>query len=200
MGFIAKNNGGGEFKRIPPGSYIARCYLLVDMGEQLQNGQYGQSVQHKIRLGWEVFGEDENGEPLTVEYEGVQRQMTIGKNYTLSLNEKAGLRKDLTSWRGRDFTPEELEGFDITNILNVYCMLNITTSEKDGKTYTNISAITPLPSALKANKPQPDHAVVKFNLDEPDWAVFEALPEWLSDIIKKSPQYAELASIPRDGF
>lgn len=200
MGFIAKDKGNADFKRIPPGSYIARCYLLVDMGEQLSDGKFGQSVQHKIRLGWEVFGEDETGAPLTVEYEGVQRQMTIGKTYTLSLNEKAGLRKDLTSWRGRDFSPEELEGFDITNILNVYCMLNITTSEKDGKTYTNISAITPLPSALKNAKPAPDHEVVTFNLDEPDWATFEALPEWLSENIKKSPQYAELASMPREGF
>lgn len=200
MGFIAKNKGNADFKRIPPGSYIARCYLLVDMGEQLSEGKFGQTIQHKIRLGWEVFGEDEEGAPLTVEYEGVQRAMTIGKTYTLSLNEKAGLRKDLTSWRGRDFSAEELEGFDITNILNVYCMLNITTSEKDGKTYTNISAITPLPSALKNSKPQPDHEVVTFNLDEPDWQVFEALPEWLSDTIKKSPQYAELASMPREGF
>jgi hypothetical protein len=200
MGFIAKDKGNADFKRIPPGSYIARCYLLVDMGEQLSDGKFGQSVQHKIRLGWEVFGEDDTGAPLTVDYEGVQRQMTIGKTYTLSLNEKAGLRKDLTSWRGRDFSPEELAGFDITNILNVYCMLNITTSEKDGKTYTNISAITPLPSALKNAKPQPDHEVVTFNLDEPDWATFEALPEWLSDTIKKSPQYAELASMPCEGF
>jgi hypothetical protein len=128
MGFIAKDKGNADFKRIPVGSHVARCYLLVDMGEQLQDGKYGQTVQHKIRLGWEVFGEDETGEPLTVEYEGVQRQMTIGKTYTLSLNEKAGLRKDLTSWRGRDFSPEELVGFDITNILNIYCMLNITTS------------------------------------------------------------------------
>ena len=200
MGFIAKDKGNADFKRIPPGSYIARCYLLVDMGEQLSDGKFGQSVQHKIRLGWEVFGEDETGAPLTVEYEGVQRQMTIGKTYTLSLNEKAGLRKDLTSWRGRDFSPEELEGFDITNILNVYCMLNITTSEKDGKTYTNISAITPLPSALKNAKPAPDHEVMTFNLDEPDWSTFENLPEWLSDTIKKSPQYAELAAMPREGF
>jgi hypothetical protein len=200
MGFIAKDNGGGDFKRIPPGSYIARCYLLVDMGEQLSDGKYGQSVQHKIRLGWEVFGEEEDGTPLTVEINGQMRQMTIGKTYTLSLSEKAGLRKDLVSWRGRDFTAEELEGFDITNILNVYCMLNITTSEKDGKTYTNISAITPLPSALKNAKPAPDHEPVMFNLDEPDWQVFEALPEWLSDTIKKSPQYAELAEMPREGF
>lgn len=200
MGFIAKDKGNGDFKRIPVGSHVARCYLLVDMGEQLSDGKFGQSVQHKIRLGWEVFGEDETGAPLTVEIDGVQRQMTIGKTYTLSLNEKAGLRKDLISWRGRDFSAEELEGFDITNILNVYCMLNITTSEKDGKTYTNISAITPLPSSMKNLKPQPDHDVVTFNLDEPDWQVFEALPDWLSDTIKKSPQYAELAAMPREGF
>lgn len=200
MGFIAKDNGGGDFKRIPAGSYIARCYLLVDLGEQLSDGKYGQTVQHKIRLGWEVFGEEDDGTPLTVEINGQMRQMTIGKTYTLSLSEKAGLRKDLISWRGRDFTAEELAGFDITNILNAYCMLNITTSEKDGKTYTNISAITPLPSALRANKPEADHAPIVFNLDDPDWEVFDALPEWLNETIKKSPQYAELAALPKGGF
>jgi hypothetical protein len=194
MGFIAKDSGGQDFKRIPAGSYIARCYLLVDMGEQMTNGQYGEKIQHKIRFAWEVFGEEDDGTPLTIEVDGQMKPMTIGKTYTLSLSEKAGLRKDLASWRGRDFNPEELAGFDISDVINAYCMLNITTSEKDGKKYTNIAAITPLPKEFKNMKPEACHAPVVFNLDDADWDTFETLPDWLKDSIKTSPQYAEAAS------
>lgn len=195
MAFIVKDNGGKDFKKIPPGTYVARCFQLVDLGEQLQDGKYGASVQHKVRIQWEVFGEDEEGQPLAIEIDGQLVPMTIGKTYTMSISEKAGLRKDLVSWRGKEFTPEELEGFDITNILGAYCMLSIIHTEKDGKTYTNISAITPLPSAFKANKPEPHHENVIFQLDEPSMEVFKALPEWMRETIQKSPQYAEWASV-----
>ena len=195
MAFIVKDNGGKDFKKIPPGTYVARCFQLIDLGEQLQDGKYGASVQRKARIQWEVFGEDEEGQPLTVEIDGNHIPMTIGKTYTFSISEKAGLRKDLVSWRGREFTPEELQGFDITNILGAYCMLSIIHTEKDGKTYTNISAITPLPSAFKSAKPEPFHENVIFTFDEPDMAVFKELPDWMKETMQKSPQYAEWASM-----
>ena len=194
MAFIVKDNGGKDFKKIPPGTYVARCFQLVDLGDQLQDGKYGASVQRKARIQWEVFGEDDEGQPLTVEIDGNHAPMTIGKTYTFSISEKAGLRKDLVSWRGREFTPEELAGFDITNILGAYCMLSIIHTDKDGKTYTNISAIIPLPSAFKANKPEGHHEEIIFNLDEPEQSVFNKLPDWMKETIQKSPQYAEWAS------
>ena len=49
----------------------------------------------------------------------------IAKEYTVSLNEKANLRKDLESWRGKEIQPTELEGFDMTNLLGVQCTLQI---------------------------------------------------------------------------
>lgn len=199
MGFIAKDSGGQDFKKIPPGSYIARCYLLVDMGDQLTNGQYGEKIQYKIRLAWEVFGEEDDGTPLTVDVDGVIKPMTIGKTYTLSLSKKAGLRADLASWRGRDFTDQELGGFDISDVLGAYCMLSVTTSEKDGKKYTNISAVTPLPKEFKNMKPEPVHELVKFSLDEPDWDIYDDLPEWLRETIAKSPQFAEQKAMDK-GF
>ena len=61
MAFIAKDSGGGDFKRVPPGAYIGRCYSLIDLGTQLSSGQYGEKMQHKIRIAWELFGEDEQG-------------------------------------------------------------------------------------------------------------------------------------------
>ena len=190
MGFIASDSGnGGNFKRVPPGVYIGRCYSIIDLGTQTSNGQYGEKHQHKIRVAWELFGEDENGQPLTIDVDGKEMPMTISKSYTVSLHEKAGLRKDLSAWRGRDFTDEEAKAFDVSKLIGAYCMVNVTTSENNGKTYSNVGGLTPLPSALKNAKPAPVHGHVLFNLDEPNMAVFATFHEKLQEVIKSSPEW-----------
>ena len=194
MGFIASDSGnGGNFKRVPAGVYIGRCYSLVDLGTQTTNGQYGEKHQHKIRVAWELFGEDENGQPLTIDVDGKEMPMTISKSYTVSLNEKAGLRKDLSAWRGRDFTDEEAKAFDVSKLIGAYCMVNVTTSENNGKTYSNVGGLTPLPSALKNAKPAPVHGHVLFNLDEPNMAVFATFHEKLQEVIKSSPEWKAIS-------
>ena len=190
MGFIASDNGGGDFKKVPQGVHMARCYSLIDLGTQLTHGQYGDREQHKIRIAWELFGEDDDGKPMTVERDGNVMPMTISKSYTLSLSEKSNLRKDLQSWRGRAFTDEEAKGFDISKLLGVYCMINVTHSETNGKTYANVASITPIPSALKNAKPDPIHKNVVFDLDNPDWTLFDSFHDKLKDAIKSSPEYA----------
>lgn len=193
MAFIASDSGGGNFKRVPPGAYIGRCYLLVDLGTQLTTGQYGEKLQHKIRIGWELFGEDENGEPLTIDVDGKMMPLTITKGYTVSLHEKAGLRRDLASWRGRDFTDDEAKGFDVSKLVGAWCMVNCTISESNGKTYTNVAGLTPLPGALKNAKPAPVHENVMFDLDKPDISVFNGFHEKLQEAIKRSPEWVKYA-------
>ena len=191
MGFIAKDSGdGGNFKRVPAGVHIGRCYSLIDLGTQLSSGQYGEKMQHKIRIGWELFGEDENGGPLTTLIEGREMPLTISKSYTVSLHEKAGLRKDLAAWRGRDFTDEEAKAFDVSKLLGAYCMVNVTTSESNGKIYSNVSGLTPIPAALKNSKPAAVHESITFDLDEPDMKVFNTFHEKLQEAIKRSPEWA----------
>lgn len=196
MGFIAKDAGGGSFKRVPAGAYIGRCYSLIDLGTQLSSGQFGEKMQHKLRIGWELFGEDEQGNPLTVDVDGKEMPMTISKSYTVSLHEKAALRKDLAAWRGRDFTDEEAKAFDVSKLVGAYCMVNVTTSETNGKTYSNVAGLTPLPGALKNAKPAPVHESVIFNLDEPDMVVFSTFHEKLQEAIKRSPEWAQLGKEP----
>ena len=190
MAFIAKDSGGGDFKKVPPGAYIGRCYSLIDLGTQLSSGQYGEKMQHKIRIGWELFGEDEQGNPLTVTVDGREMPMTISKSYTVSLHEKAGLRKDLAAWRGRDFTEEEAKAFDVSKLLGAYCMVNVTTSENNGKTYSNVAGLTPLPGALKNAKPAGVHTNQVFDLDNPDMKLFATFHEKLQEAIKRSPEWA----------
>ena len=189
MAFIASDSGGSNFKRVPSGAFIGRCYSLIDLGTQHTDGQYGPKDQHKIQIGWELFGEDDDGNPLTVEFDGRTMPMTIKKSYTVSLHEKSGLRRDLASWRGRDFTDEEAKAFDISKLLGAYCMVNVTTSENNGKTYSNVAGLTKLPTALKDSKPSPVHGNILFDLDNPDMALFEGFHEKLQEAIKKAPEW-----------
>lgn len=200
MGFIAKDSGGGDFKRVPAGAYIGRCYSLIDLGTQLTTGQFGEKLQHKIQIRWELFGEDEQGQPLTVVVDGKEMPMTISKGYTVSLHEKSALRRDLAAWRGRDFTDEEAKAFDVSKLIGVYCMVNVTTSETNGKTYSNVAGLTPLPGALKNAKPAPVHENIIFNLDEPNMEVFSKFHEKLQEAIKRSPEWAELNKKQGSGF
>lgn len=189
MGFIATDNGGGgNFKRVPAGVHIGRCFSLIDLGTQESSGQFGTKLQHKIRIGWELFGEDDAGHPLTTD-DG--KPMTISKSYTVSLHEKSAMRRDLAAWRGRDFSEEEARAFDVSKLIGAYCMVNVTTSESNGKTYSNVTGLTPLPSALKASKPAPVHEPVVFDLDQPDMSVFATFHEKLQEAIKRSPEWAQ---------
>lgn len=201
MGLTASDSGGGNFKRMPAGAHIARCFSVADLGTHTTNGQYGEKTNRKIRIAWEVFGDDENDQQLTVELDGKTMPLTINKTYTLSLAEKAALRKDLSAWRGRDFNVEELKAFDVTSILGAYCMLNVTISESNGKTYANVAGISPLHKTMA--KPAPAHANQLFDLDSPDMAVFNAFYEGLQDYIMESPEWkahnnAEHGNPPRN--
>jgi hypothetical protein len=190
MSLIAKNSGG-SFKQVPPGVYIARCYSLIDLGTQLTGYQdQPKTLKPQLRIGWELFGEDDTGQPLTALVNGKPMPLTIGTEYTVSMHEKATLRIHLAAWRGRDFTADEIKGFEVKKLLGAYCMVNCTTSEKNGK--TKVAGITPLPSALKASKPAGVHDLVLFDLEEPDMEVFSTLYDYLKTKIKTSPEWKRL--------
>lgn len=197
MGFIASDNGGGNFKRVPAGVFIGRCYSLIDLGTQLTTGQYGDKEQHKLRIGWELFGEEEDGTPLTIDVDGKEMPLTISKSYTVSMHEKARLRADLAAWRGKEFTDEEAKAFDVSKLVGAYCMVNVTTSETNGKTYSNVAGLTPLPGALKNAKPPAVHDVLLFDLDKPDMKVFNSFHEKLQEAIKRSPEWAAYAGVKK---
>lgn len=189
MSFVVKAGEGSSFKPVPPGTHLARCYRIVDLGTQETNYKGKINYQRKMMVQWEVHGADENGESLVTK---AGEPMTISKNYTVSLDEKARLRKDLISWRGRAFTAEELKGFELKNLLGAWCMLGvIETPGNDGKTYSNVESITPVHSIIKKNGLPPYHNEVGlFSLDSPDMELFETFSDHLKGKIQGSPEWA----------
>ena len=188
MAFYAEDSGG-SFERCPPGMHLARCYRIVDLGTQKSEYMGQVKYQHKIMLGWEIHGTDDKGQPLRMR-DG--RPFAIFKNYTLSWSEKANLRLELQSWRGKPFTQEEMRRFDLETILGKWCMLNIIErpAKTGGSVYSNVDGVTPVPAIIRQNGlPEAINPNEMFNLSTPDWAMFEQFSENLKKKIQASPEY-----------
>ena len=190
MSFYVEDKGG-NFERCPPGMHLARCYRIVDLGTQKSEYMGQTKYLHKIMIGWELHGVDEVGKPLTM-FDG--RPFAIFKNYTLSWSEKANLRLDLQSWRGKPFSQEEMRKFDLKNVLGAWCMLNVIESQgQNGNTYSNVDSVSPVPTIIKQNGlPQPVNKNEMFNLQEPDWALFETFSDNLKQKIINSPEFEKV--------
>lgn len=186
---IAKQspNTGGDFKLPPAGSFLARLYRIIDIGTQTTEWMGKKKMQRKIITMFELHGEDNDGQPLQT---AESKPLIVSKRYTLSLDEKATLRKDLEAWRGKAFTQEELDGFNLEVLLGKFCMVNVTHSTYDGKEYANIANISQVPSALKKlGEPVGVNEPMIFTLDPFDQDKFNKLSEGMQGVIKKSAEY-----------
>ena len=180
---ISAQTSGSSFPPLEAGSYPAVCYGLVDIGWQY-NEAYKKSSP-KLIIMWEIPGE-------TITIDGEEKSRVISQTYTVSLNEKATLRKDLASWRGRDFTDEELKGFDIKTIVGAPCLLSIVHKESNGRTYANISGVMALPKGIKRPRGTLDEVI--FDLDTSDLSEIADLPDWIQKRIFESETYKERAA------
>ena len=134
MSIIVKER---EYENPEPDTYDARCVDVIDLG--LVKGQYG--VSRQVKLLFEINSAMKNGDPFIVQ------RMFIA---SLSRSKTGkGLLPFLESWRGRAFTKEEMQSFDLENVKNKACRLVVVHTFKDGKTYANISVIMP----IKAGSP-----------------------------------------------
>lgn len=181
MGTVASDNGGKDFPQAPAGTHLAICYMVVDIGQQ--ETHFG--MKPKIVIGWELpFELMEDGRPFAV-----------SGFYTLSLSEKANLRKDLEAWRTRPFTEEEVKGFDVKNVLGKPCQVTIIHNLKDGKTRASVAGVAGVPKGADGKfiqAPAAKNELLYFDMDNPDKATLDKLPEW----IKK--QIASAANRPKD--
>lgn len=184
MAFIATKSGG-NYTPPPSGMHIARCYRLIDLGTQPKSYQGKPTGEaRKISAAFELLIDErmDDGRPFT-----------ISKSWFLSMHEKASLRRDLESWRGRRFTPEEEAGFDVSKLLGAYCLLNVTEEQgTTGETYTTIKAINPMVKGMQ--KPDPVNDNFVFDLDEPDLSAFEKFSDKMKDTIRGSREWKARAS------
>lgn len=181
MALIATRGAGSDFKQVQQGVHLARCYRVIDLGTQKTEWQGKEKWSRKVLFSWELHGEDDAGDPLLTD-DGLP--LSVHSRYTLSLGDNAALRAMLEGWRGRTFTDEELDGFDISAVLGHWCMVNVTHTNKGGKTYTNVAGVTPVPKMMRGNLPTGINTEQFYDVTEPDAAVFDTLSERLQETIR----------------
>lgn len=120
---------------------------------------------------------------LTYDDNGTERRRTVNQFYPLKLTKGSKLRTHLTGWRGKEFTSEELDGFELRNILGTACVPIFGKNKTETKTV--ITDIT----KYRGQAIQPEHPLEYFSFEE-----FEGtFPEWMTDGIKglceKSDEY-----------
>lgn len=140
MAIIARDTGTTDFEPAPEGLHPAICVDVVDKG--MVESQWGTS--HKIQIRWQLDGHSDAG----VREDG--KQWLVTRQFTLSLHEKAALRGFLVSWRGKQFTAEELKGFDLENIVGAACMIQVLHNKsQDGqRVFANVQNIMPLHKSI----------------------------------------------------
>lgn len=188
MSLTVKEGTVSNIPLLDEGTYPAVCNMLVDLGDQYS--EKFDKTSRQVLICWELPSETlDNGETRR-----------FSKTYTASLNSKGNLRRDLISWRGRDFTVDELKAFDLRNIVGAPCLLQIIHKVgQDGVKRAVIAGIMSLPKGIPV--PGLTDGFVIVDLDEPDAEKkVNALPEWMQERVKGSDTWKNRTSAPTNTF
>jgi hypothetical protein len=182
---VSEGASGASFTPCPPGSYLARCTRLVDLGTQSSDYQGETKTGRKLLLTFTVLDAEtrrEDGGPYH-----------LAKRFSASLHEKSALRKDLASWRGRDFTPEELKGFNLRDVLGKSAFISVIHTAKGDRTFANLAGLMKPPRGMADRFPL-DEPLLYWSMSDPqpDWAAFETLHAKVQEQIQASPEFARL--------
>lgn len=182
LGQAAKSNS----VLAPAGNHVSRCFSVIDLGSHTETGKFGTKTNRKIKISWELtdelhtFKEEKGPEPFS-----------LHRMFNFSTNEKATLRLTLEAWRGRPFTAEELESFDLKDLVGVPCMLNVVHAVREDKTYANIQGVSPIPKSLKGTLPAQHNPSVFYTISQGKDAAYEKLPDFLKEQIAKCEEWSK---------
>ena len=169
-----------SFKPAPEGIHPAIIYQVVDLGTQKTDFQGETGQKHQVRFTLELLSDDcklEDGRP-----------MSIGVTRTVSLHENSRLRKDLEAIRGKAYTPDELNNVDLIRLAGTSCNVFVAHIPKGDGVISRIDRFMKWNNS--AEKPVGVNEVTTFDFEEPSMKSLDALPEWIQEIVRKSPEYA----------
>ena len=161
---------------VEPGVYPAVCVGFVDLGEQYS--EMFKNYANKGMFIWDLPYE-------TIEVDGKQMPRQLSREFTLSASKKGNLRAVLESWNSTTYSDEAFADLELFDQVGKPCQLQVVLN--DTKEYSRVANLMPLPKGFPA--PTTDTKLIRWDMDKWDDAVFEEMPEWVREKIKKSTQY-----------
>lgn len=165
--------------KIPPvaaGSYVAVCIGVIDLGEQYSE-KY-KNYSNKIQIVFELPGE-------TIEVDGRQEPRQLSREFSVATRKNSSLRMFLSAWNGKAYSDEEFLEIDVFDQIGRPALLNVVINETGE--YANIDSAIQIPRGIPA--PVSSTAPIRWDMDTWDDAVFQTLPEWVREKIRRSTQY-----------
>lgn len=166
---IVAKNTDAKFTPHPEGQFVAQCVDAIDLGERVKDytGR-PKYLAHECALVFRTGEVNEEGKPIDV-----------ARELTVSMGEKANLRKLLESWRGKQYTAEEADaGVPVDKLVGQHALLTIEHKVSGkGRTYANIVAAVGVPKQMRDKVPD-------YTQD------YERDPYWT----KKKEEYAKMAA------
>jgi hypothetical protein len=134
-----------KFTPHPEGQFAAQCVDVVDLGEYLHDFPGSEPyVGRKCAL---VFRSGElnpvSGDPID-----------IAAEFTVSMGERANLRKFLEQWRGKAYSVEEARAVPLHKLAGNWGLLTVAHKVSGkGRTYATVVAIVGVPKQMQAALP-----------------------------------------------
>lgn len=181
------------FDPVSPGTHIARCWRMVELGQQ-EKFYDGQSQGYKpmLHIAFEIYDE-----PRVYDEAKGEEPAILGSKFTISLHEKSKLRRTLQSWRGADYTDAEISaGVDFTKVVGAPCMVNVVNKELEGRKIGFIDSIVPIPKGVQVPDQHNSSAIYEIDQMLADYKANGHLdnyqmPDFMKrDIIEGSKEFA----------
>lgn len=138
---ITARANDSKFKPHEEGQFVGQCVDTIDLGEKVSD--YPGKPSYLAPTCALVFRTGERNDE-TGEY------IDIAREFTVSMGDKANLRKFLEQWRGKPYTAEQLEaGVPLDKLTGNHGLLTVAhrTSGK-GRVYANITACVGIPKQM----------------------------------------------------
>lgn len=163
--------------------YPGRLVQIIDLGLQAQPAFKGveKKPAHEIMLTYElseVFMVDEEGNEAEDKPRWVSETMPF---YSLSQDNARSTKRYLV------FDPNKEDDGDFSQQIGKPCNITIVNNKgSNGKIYSNIGNVAPISAKKAATLPELKNDSKVFDLDVPDLAVFQSLPQWIQERIKSN--------------
>lgn len=139
-----------KFKPHPDGQYVGQCVDTIDLGEHVHTFAGDDSyLEQRCAL---VFRTGEKN-PDTGEY------IDVNKEFTVSMGDRANLRKFLEQWRGKAYTVDQIKaGVSLDRLTGNPGLLTIAQKPNKAGTriYAEITACVGIPKQMASSVAQYD--------------------------------------------
>jgi len=148
---VATGNSSAQYKSHDEGQFVGQQVDTIALGEKVEDFPgTSPKLTPKCALVFRTGEKNELGDFIDV-----------SKEFSVSMNEKANLRKFLEQWRGKTYTEEQVkEGVPLHKLTGNYALLTVShKTSKAGRTYAAIEACVGVPKQMQQGLPNylPDY-------------------------------------------